>query len=122
MSKLEFKDFVKRNTNLINVVEKGETTWQKLYELYDLYGENNSIWDKYLNKNITNNSNLNISNIGSNVKEIMNFIKGIDLNSVQKGLNGLDKAIEAFKDIIPDKTTPPVSNYEPRPTYKYFED
>ena len=125
MSKLEFKDFVKRNTNLINIVEKGETTWQKLYELYDLYGENNSIWDKYLSNNTTtsnSSNNLNISSIGNNVKEIMNFVKGIDLNSVQKGLNGLDKAIEAFKDILPDKTKTPIDNYEPRPTYRYFED
>ena len=125
MSKLEFKDFVKRNTNLINIVEKGETTWQKLYELYDLYGENNSIWDKYLSNNTTtsnSSNNLNISSIGNNVKEIMNFVKGIDLNSVQKGLNGLDKAIEAFKDILPDKTKTTIDNYEPRPTYRYFED
>ena len=39
MSKVEFKEFVKKNPNLINFVEKGETNWQKLYELYDLYGE-----------------------------------------------------------------------------------
>ncbi len=120
MSKLEFKEFVKRNTNLIQVVEKGETTWQKLYELYDLYGENNSIWNKYLSSN--SNNNVNISSIGNNVKEIMNFIKGIDLNTVQKGLNSLDKAIEAFKDILPDKAKGSEETYEPRPTYRYFED
>ena len=123
MSKIEFKDFVKRNTKLISIVEKGDTTWQKLYELYDLYGENSSIWDKYLSNTSNNlNNNLNISSIGNNIEDIMNFIKGIDLNSVQKGLNGLDKAIEAFKDILPDKTNIPVNNYEPRPTYRYFED
>ena len=125
MSKIEFKEFVKRNNNLISVVEKGETTWQKLYELYDLYGENNSIWDKYLSNNVNNssNNNINFSNISSSVKEIMNFFKGIDLNTVQKGLNGLDKAIEAFKDILPDKTKVPTDiPYEPRPNFKFYED
>ena len=124
MSKDSFKEFVKKNNNLINIVEKGETTWQKLYELYDLYGENSSIWNKYLNNNTNNNTsnNVNISNLTNNFKEIINFVKGIDLNSIQKGLNGLDKAIDAFKDILPDKPKSSDSIYEPRPNYTYYED
>ena len=113
MSKLEFKDFVRKNTSLIKFVENGETTWQKLYELYDLYGENSSIWDKYLKTNSLNANN--------SFKDLINFIKGIDLNNVQKGISSIDKAIDAFKDIIPSKDNN-VENYEPRPTYKYFED
>ena len=124
MSKDSFKEFIKKNNNLINIVEKGETTWQKLYELYDLYGENSSIWNKYLNNNTNNNTsnNVNISNLTNNFKEIINFVKGIDLNSIQKGLNGLDKAIDAFKDILPDKPKSSDSIYEPRPNYTYYED
>ena len=111
MSKIEFKNFVKKNMNLVKVVESGETTWQKLYELYDLYGETSTVWDKYLKPiNQTNN-----------FKDIINLIKGIDLNTVQKGLLSLDKAIDAFKDLIPNKNINQ-DNYEPRPTYKYFED
>ena len=116
MSKVEFKEFVKKNTNLISVVERGEASWQKLYELYDLYGESNDVWNKYLNNNI------NVSNNSSSFKELLNLIKGIDLNTVQKGLSSLDKAIDAFKDIIPSNKTSNINNYEPRPTYKYFED
>ena len=123
MSKVEFKDFVKKNINLISIVEKKDTTWQKLYELYDLYGESSSVWDKYLKKEEpVSSNNLNISNLGNNFKEILNFVRNIDLNTVQKGLNSLDKAIEAFKDIIPEKDNLKSSNYEPRPTYRYFED
>lgn len=124
MSKDSFKEFVKKNNNLINIVEKGDTTWQKLYELYDLYGENSSIWNKYLNNNTNNNTsnNVNISNLTNNFKEIINFVKGIDLNSIQKGLNGLDKAIDAFKDILPDKPKSSDNIYEPRPNYTYYED
>jgi len=117
MSKIEFKDFVRKNTNLIKFVEKGETTWQKLYELYDLYGETSSVWDKYLK----NNSSLNSSNISNSFKDLIHFIKGIDLNNIQKGISSIDKAIDAFKDIVPQKDTN-IENYEPRPTYKYFED
>lgn len=115
MSKIEFKEFVKKNPSLINYVEKGEVSWQKLYEIYDLYGEKSSIWDKYLNTN-------NNVQVGTNFKELVNLIKGIDLNTVQKGLVSLDKAIDAFKDILPNKNITPSNNYEPRPTYNYFED
>lgn len=116
MSKIDFKNFVKKNTNLIKFVESGETTWQKLYELYDLYGETSDVWNKYLK------TNTGISN-NSNFKDLVNMIKGVDLNTVQSCLNSLDKAIDAFKGIIPttSKTTD-INNYEPRPTYKYFED
>ncbi len=115
MSKVEFKEFVKKNTGLISLVERGESSWQKLYELYDLYGESSDVWNKYLKTNTTNN-------VGSSFKELLNLIKGVDLNTVQKGLSSLDKAIDAFKDIIPNNTKDVVNNYEPRPTYKYFED
>ena len=47
-------------------------------------------------------------------------MKGIDLNTVQKTLNSLDKAIEAFKGF--DKNSDNINNYQERPKYKYFED
>ena len=121
MSKLEFKEFVKKHPNLIKQVENGNTTWQKLYEIFDLYGENNDVLKKYLvddKNNLTNNS----LNLGNNFKELINMFKGIDLNTIQKGLSNLDKAIDAFKDILPTKEVSNLNNYEPRPTYKYFED
>ena len=34
-----FKSFVKKNPNLISYVRNGNMTWQKFYEIYDLYGE-----------------------------------------------------------------------------------
>ena len=42
MSKLEeFKNFVKDNPKLINYVKNNEMTWQKFYEMYDIYGKEN---------------------------------------------------------------------------------
>ncbi len=118
MSKLEFKEFVKKNPNLINYVDKGETCWQKLYELYDLYGEENDVWKKYMGEEVKKQE----TNTGNGFKDLLNLVKGVDLTAVQKGLNSLDKAIEAFKGLAPSGATPPTTNYEPRPTYKYFED
>ena len=120
MSKGEFKEFVKKNPNLINYVEKGETTWQKLYEIYDLYGEDNSVWDKYQIKK-EDKTKTEVNQNGG-FKDLLNLVKGVDLTAVQKGLNSLDKAIEAFKGIAPTGDAKVTPNYEPRPTYKYFED
>ncbi len=121
MSKEGFKEFVKKNTNLINYVENGKTDWQHLYELYDLYGENSNIWEKYQIKNSKTNSEATKENSNQGFKDFLNLIKGLDLETVRKGINSIDKAIETFKELgeSPKKEEP---KYEPRPTFKYFED
>ena len=48
MSLDNFKKFVKENPKLVNFVRNGDMTWQKFYELYDLYGPFHDIWNKYL--------------------------------------------------------------------------
>ena len=47
MSKETFKLFVRRHPELANYVLKNNTSWQQIYEIYELYGENNSIWNNY---------------------------------------------------------------------------
>ena len=123
MSKVDFKEFVKKNSYLIDQVTSGKTTWQKLYEIFDLYGEDSVVWKKYqFSETINKTSTNNISPINNSLKELLGVVKGIDLNTVQKGLSSLDKAIEAFKGIVPNQTQSLRDTYEPRPTYKYFED
>ena len=45
MSKESFKSFARSHTELANYVMNGKTNWQRLYELYEIYGENSSIWN-----------------------------------------------------------------------------
>ncbi len=110
----EFKKFVRNNPNLANYVIDKKMTWQQLYEIYDLYGENNSIWDNFKNKDITNSNN-----VVTTIKDFIGLIKGIDLNSVQKTLTSLSDIIETFKGFNNKDNG---SSYEERPKYKYFED
>lgn len=116
--KEEFKKFVQKHPNLIDYVNNKKMTWQQFYEMYDLYGENNSIWNNFEN----NNSSKETSSIGliTAIKEFLGLFKGIDLNTVQKTLTSLDKAIEAFKGFNNNENVS--NNYEERPKYKYFED
>ena len=41
MKQEEFKNFVRTKPELIKYVQNGKMTWQKFYELYDLYGTDN---------------------------------------------------------------------------------
>lgn len=123
MTKIEeFKNFVKKNPNLINYVKENKMSWQSFYELYDIYGEDNSIWNNYLKKeesrketNNTQKSN-NIS-LGS----VMDMVKNIDPNKLQDNLTSLQKAIDLFGGML-TKNEPSTNDYKPRPIYRRFDD
>ena len=117
MSKENFKIFVKSNPNLANYVRNNEMTWQKFYEMYDLYGEEHEIWNNYLNNNNTSNTN-----VMDNFKGFFDLLKGIDLKTVQKTLTGLDKAIGTFREFSNNDSNNNFNNYESRPTDRYYED
>lgn len=114
MSKLEFKEFVKNNPRLLKFVKDKTMNWQQFYEIYDMYGENNEIWDQYLketNQDITNNK----------VGDFMNYFKNINLDTVQESINSIQRVLGVISDISSnDKTTSSV--YEPKPLYKHFDD
>ena len=55
-----FKLFAKTHPELISSVKSGEASWQKLYEIYDIYGEDDRAWNTYFNKS-TSTSNTSFS-------------------------------------------------------------
>ena len=118
MSKELFKKFVRIHPELGNSVMESKTTWQKLYELYEMYGEDSEVWDKYIIRNQVVSSNKSSE---TSFGDLINMIRNVDLESVQKGVNNLQKTIGLLQDIgIGTKTRTP--NYEPRPMYRYFDD
>ena len=121
--KEQFKEFVKKNPILIKYVDSNEMTWQKFYEMYDLYGENNSVWDKYLESNKTNS----ISDITktSAFTDFIAFLKTINLDSLQEGIGSIQRVLGVFQDFSGNKdnnTNTDKKEYKPRPLYKHFED
>ena len=114
----EFKNFVKNNPYLVKYVTNKKMTWQQFFEIYDLYGSDDKIWNDFKD-NIEDNSTSNSSFV-STLKEIFGLVKGIDLNNVRKALTSLDKAIEAFKGI--NNSDNIGEAYQERPKNKYFED
>lgn len=127
MSKETFKMFVRSNPRLLDYVKNNQMTWQKFYEMYDMYGENHSIWNDYLGKTTVNSSKeSSLSTISSKtigdtpIKDIFNMVKQMDLETVRKGVDGLQKAVGLMQDLTSSRRGN--NNYQARPLYQHLED
>ncbi len=112
----EFKLYVKEHPELIRYVKSGEMTWQKFFEIYSLYGSDKSVWSKYFTNNEDNSSSSNMT-----VSDLINMVKNVDIDSVQKNINNISKALGLVQSLI-TKEELPTDTYTPRPLYKKFED
>jgi len=119
MSKIEeFKSFVKDNPRLINYVKSKEMTWQGFYEMYDIYGRDDTIWNEYLKEENRENKKVNVTSFS----DILNMAKNMDVNKVQEGITSLQKAISLFSDLFVKSDGEVKGGYTPRPIYRSFED
>ena len=117
-----FKLFVKNNPNLITYVKNNTMSWQKFYELYDLYGEDNNVWNEYLNKDTTVNTTKTESKKSNKFSDILDMAKNLDTNKLQDGISSVQKAIGLIGDILVKDKKPDASTYNPRPIYRRFDD
>ena len=119
MSKIEdFKDFVRNKPELASLVSSNKTTWQKLFETFDLYGEENSVWEELVKKE---------ENRSFNIKGILNSLNNIDTESFQNNINSIQKAIgfleEITKDTKKDKKEKKVKKADSYKTFdKFYSD
>ena len=114
---VEFKYFVKQHPKLITFVKKGDMSWQKFYEMYDLYGDDKEAWKDYLEP--VKVATATTSAFG--ISDFMNWIKNIDLNKMQEGINSVQRVVGVLQDFGgKEDTIKP--EYKPRPLYKHFED
>lgn len=117
--KTEFKEFVRKNPRLITFVKNEKMSWQKFYELYDLYGEKEDIWKEYLTKEERKSVDEN-KEVGN---DILGWMKGLDLDSIQNGMNSLQRVLALMTELATkDTVKTPKEEYKPRPLYKHFED
>lgn len=123
MSKIEdFKSFVRENPRLINHVRDNEMTWQNFYEMYDIYGADNEIWNEYLKKD-RNEKEETKKNTTMTFNDIVNLAKNMDVDKVQESITSLQKAIALFSDLfVKNDASSTKSTYTPRPIYRSFED
>lgn len=92
--KEEFKEFAKSHKHLSTLVNDGKTTWQKLYETYDIYGADNEIWDKYKMPKKEKDT------AADGVKSILNNLKNIDMDKLEENIGSLQKALGFLEEIM----------------------
>ena len=114
MSKDDFKIFARSHPELVNYIKNGEMTWQKFYEIFDIYGDDKNAWEPYTKK-VNNTSNFT------------NIFNSIDTDSIQKHINTAQKAIGVVQELASKgktgvDTISKVGPKIPRPINKFFED
>lgn len=108
----DFKLFVKNNPTFATYIKDGTMSWQKFYELYDMYGEDSQVWEEYKQE----------KKKSPTINDIVNMAKNIDMNKLQDGVNSLSKAVGLFSDLFASKSGTSASTYKPRAVYRRFED
>ncbi len=119
-TKEEFKNFAKMHPELVHYIKSGEATWQKFYEIYDIYGENESAWQDYFQRTNPNTNSYNF-------KSITDKIKNIDLSSIQEHIGTAQKALGIVQELTSKGTSTAgaevaAETVNPRPINKIFED
>lgn len=111
MAKIDdFKLFVKKYPELVKYVKDGSSTWQKFYEIYDIYGESESAWKNYIKPTVTASTDL------------LGWIKNINIDDFQNSINSLQRVLGVVQDLSLKDEKKPANEYKPRPIYKHFED
>ena len=98
--KEEFKEFLKRNSYLSKFVNDGTTTYQHLYETYDIYGEDEKVWSEFKNK-----KDYSDGKVTDSVKSILNNLKNVDLDKLEENISSLEKALGFLEEIVLSRTS-----------------
>ncbi len=112
----EFKEFVKKNPSLIKHIKTGEMSWQKYFEIYDLYGEDEKAWKDYIKKEEV----VDAVEATSATAGFLSWLKTLDLDSIQNGVQSVQRVLSVLGDFGSKETKK--EEYKPRPMYKHFED
>ncbi len=106
----EFKEFCKDKTYLLDKVKKGETTWQDLFEIYDIYGpeaeqlkEKTESEKEFTEKSEETNTEEEAPKEEKAKKEglggILEMLSGFDPDKLSDSLNSVKKIIAVLSEV-----------------------
>ncbi len=98
----DFRAFVITHPRIKDEVENGNTTWQKMYEDWVILGPDDPKWQSYVNGNTKNNkeepkpkaNTIEELLSSTSIKNVINYIKKIDPDSISKTLNTVQKVLQ----------------------------
>lgn len=80
-----FKTFIRTMPKAATLVHEGKYTWQQLYEMYDMYGEDHEIWQQFKEKNTTSSI--------LDLQTLLNLLKSVDMDALLSSMQGLEKVL-----------------------------
>lgn len=126
----EFKDFIKNKPFLKEKVKNNETSWQELFERYDLYGPEDEIFinkkEETINQEKENDDNPQEkekeSKTDDSLSSFFNMISGIDVDKISDGLNGMKKILNILSEITTGEEATTFSARRNQKPYKRDDD
>ena len=91
--KEEFKEFLRNNKYLVDLVIEGKTSYQKLFETYDIYGADENVW-----------KNIKISSKNSTTRSALEYLKNIDMDKLEENVSSIEKALSFLEEIVGDRS------------------
>lgn len=118
-----FKNFLRNNPNITNYLhDNKDVSIQNLYEIYDIYGEDSTAWQPYLDYQAKTKTSQN-TNQATSIKDLM---KNIDINNLQEHIKTAQKALGFIEELTTKGATNvnsiPKGPTSPRPLDKFFGD
>ena len=95
-----FKNFIGAHPEILKYIKNKEMTFQDFFEIYDIYGEESNVWDKYFKDNIETDDN--------KLKELSGLLKNINIDSIEHHVNNAQKVIGIIQELT--KKTPDITN------------
>ena len=107
-----FKNFIGAHPEILKYIKNKEMTFQDFFEIYDIYGEESNVWDKYFKDNIETDDN--------KLKELSGLLKNINIDSIEHHVNNAQKVIVIIQELT--KKTPDITNAVDNPITKIYGD
>lgn len=111
--KEEFKTFIGNHPEIMSYIKSKSMTFQDFYEIYDIYGDNSDVWNKYFNESIT-------SNTKDKINELSGILKKVNIDNIEHHVNNAQKAISIIQELT--KKSPDIVTSVERPISKFYGD
>jgi len=92
--KKEFKEFVRKNDYIYDLVKEKKYTWQELYEYYDIYGEDGDVFKRVETKPVVEAA----TNTGV-LATLVNAAKNIDVDKMNESIESIKKIASMFNGL-----------------------
>lgn len=83
----EFKAFLKTIPGIKKDVISKKYTWQQIYEIYTMYGENDDFFKPYKTHQI-------------DINDVLEIIKNVDLDTLSSSLQSIEKILNIVSTLI----------------------